>query len=116
MATSGPKLDPPWRFQLPAAPSSKIAAGSGSVPTDCAKALPEQRNNEETNTDHVQLMGAIISRLLFESPGKTTITGYTFLQAGSLEKAVNRIGGIRTSGRHARSYRFWSAFRCPLDN
>jgi hypothetical protein len=27
------------------------------------------------------------------SPDKTTITGYTFLQAGSLEEAVNLIGG-----------------------
>src|SRR5580700_6277016 len=42
-ATLGPKLDPPSLiFQLAAPPSSTMVVGSFS--TDCAKALPVQRN------------------------------------------------------------------------
>src|ERR1700688_5010375 len=58
-ATLGPKLDAPSLRLRPAAPpSSTIAAGSLSLSLsgDCAKALPEQRSRDASNTYFVAFM------------------------------------------------------------
>jgi|HubBroStandDraft_6_1064221.scaffolds.fasta_scaffold121476_1 predicted nucleotidyltransferase len=47
------------------------------------------------------------------TPSKTSITGYTFLQAGSVEEAVSLMKITRTSRCPAPRCRFSSVLRCP---
>ena len=46
-------------------------------------------------------------------PHKTRITGYTVLQAGSLEEAIGLVQGHPTFTPRDRPLRFSSLFRCP---
>src|ERR1039458_8181748 len=53
-AASAPKLDPPFLRLQPAAPPSSTMA-TGSLSTDCANAISEQRNNGPNNRKFVAL-------------------------------------------------------------
>src|ERR1039458_1035433 len=53
-AASAPKLDPPFLRLQPAAPPSSTMA-TGSLLTDCANAISEQRNNRPNNRKFVAL-------------------------------------------------------------